>query len=450
MYSRRTFLATAAATAASLTANPRGRRSSRQPNFLVILTDDLGFGDVGFNGSKIRTPNLDRLAGEGAQIQQFYSGNPVCSPSRAALLTGRYPTRMGIPNVIFPGDTYGLPNGETTLGQMLRDIGYATGCIGKWHLGSLPQFMPTNRGFDEFYGVPYSNDMRPLPLISNTSVLEKDTDNNYLTQKYTSAAERFIQAHKDGPFFLYLAHNVPHVPVGSSPAFHGKSPLGPYADAVEELDWSVGQVVQALDTAGILQDTLCIFTSDNGPWALGSPGRLRGRKGETYEGGVREPFIAYWPGKIKPSTVPTGFASLMDLFPTFGALASARLPSQPLDGVNIWPMLTGQSNSIDRAALLYFDSLNLQCARVRNWKLHVARCNALPFADPPPEGRINFPLTKPELYDVESDPEESYECGDAHPEVVKEIQGAIQSALLSFPSDVNAAWNQTQARTPRS
>lgn len=430
-------------------ANSRGRRSSRQPNFLVILTDDLGFGDVGFNGSKILTPNLDRLAGAGAQIKQFYAGNPVCSPSRAALLTGRYPTRMGIPNVIFANDTYGLPRSETTLAQVLRDAGYATGCIGKWHLGSLPEFMPTNRGFSEFYGVPYSNDMRPLPLISNTTVLEKDTDNNYLTQKYTSAALRFIQAHKDEPFFLYLAHNVPHAPVGSSPAFHGKSPLGPYADAVQELDWSVGTVVQALTDAGILEDTLCIFTSDNGPWALGSPGRLRGRKGETYEGGTREPFIAYWPGKIAPGTSPTGFASLMDLFPTFTALGGGHLPSAPLDGINIWPMLSGEANSINRDALLYFDSLNLQAARVRNWKLHIARCNSLPFVEPPPEGRLNYTLAKPELYDVESDPEEGYDCADAHPDIVKELQDDIQKALLSFPADVHSAWSQTQARGPK-
>jgi arylsulfatase len=392
---------------------------------------------------------LDRLAGAGAQIKQFYSGNPVCSPSRAALLTGRYPTRMGIPNVILAKDTYGLPSSETTLAQTLRDAGYATGCIGKWHLGSLPEFMPTKRGFDEFFGVPYSNDMRPLPLLSNTTMMEKDTDNNYLTQKYTAAAVRFIQAHAEQPFFLYLAHNVPHAPVGSSPAFHGKSPLGPYADAIEELDWSVGQVVQALDSAGILEDTLCIFTSDNGPWALGSPGRLRGRKGETYEGGVREPFIAYWPGKIDGGRAPTGFASLMDLFPTFTALAGAHLPSQPLDGINIWPMLAGEAQSIDRAALLYFDSLNLQCARVRNWKLHIARCNALPWVEPPAEGRLNFPLAKPELYDVESDPEESYECSDAHPDVVKEIQTDIQRALLSFPGDVQSAWSQTQARAAK-
>ncbi len=430
-------------------ANSRGRRSSRQPNFLVILTDDLGFGDVGFNGSKIRTPNLDRLASQGVQMTQFYSGNPVCSPSRASLLTGRYPTRMGIPNVIFANDTYGLPKSETTLGQMLRDAGYATGCIGKWHLGSLPEFMPTSRGFDEFYGVPYSNDMRPLPLISNSAVLEKDTDNNYLTQKYTTSAVKFIQAHQDQPFFLYLAHNVPHAPLGSSPMFRGKSPLGAYADAVEEMDWSVGQVVQALETAGIEEDTLCIFTSDNGPWAQGSPGRHRGRKGETYEGGMREPFIAYMPGRLEPSIISTGFGSLMDLYPTFASLAEARLPSLPLDGVNIWPVLTGQAKSVDRDALLYFDSLNLQAARLRNWKLHIARCNALPWVEPPPEGRLNFPLAKPELYDIESDPEEGYECSDAHPEVVKEIQDAIQKALLSFPSDVHSAWSQTQARAPK-
>jgi arylsulfatase len=449
MYSRRSFLGLAAASAASLTADSRGRRSSRQPNFVVILTDDLGFGDVGFNGSSIRTPNLDRLASAGVQIKQFYSGNPVCSPSRAAFLTGRYPTRMGIPNVIYATDAYGLPSSEMTLGQMLRGAGYATGCVGKWHLGSLPEFMPRNRGFDEFYGVPYSNDMWPLPLISNGVVVESETDNNYLTQKYTAAAVNFIQRHQDQPFFLYLAHNVPHVPIGASPMFHGKSPLGPYADAVEEMDWSVGQVVQVLESVGVLRDTLCIFTSDNGPWAQGSPGRLRGRKGETYEGGVREPFIAYMPGQIEPSVISTGFGSLMDLFPTFASLTGARLPSAPLDGVDLWPVLSGNAKSVDRGALLYFDGLNLQAARLRNWKLHVSRCNALPWVEPPPEGRVNFMLARPELYDIEADPSESYECSEAHPEVVNEIQGAIQKALLSFPNDVHSAWMHTQARGPK-
>ncbi|MCU1334762.1 MAG: sulfatase [Bryobacterales bacterium] len=429
-----------------LSAQSRLRPSRRPPNFLVILTDDLGFGDVGFTGSKIKTPNLDKLAAAGAQFNQFYAGNPVCSPSRAAFLTGRYPTRMGIPGVIFPTDSHGLPDTETTIAQMLKPLGYTSACIGKWHLGSRPEFLPTNRGFDMFYGVPYSNDMRPLPLMHNLDVWEPDTDNDFLTQKYTAAAVDYIRANKDQPFFLYLAHNVPHQPLGASPAFRGKSELGIYADVVQEMDWSVGQVVQALHDSGIANDTLSVFTSDNGPWFLGSSGRLRGRKAETYEGGVREPFVAYMPDTIPAGTAPSGFGSLMDLFPTFANLAGAPWPTLPLDGINIWPMLTGEQDALARDVLLYFDSFNLQCARVGPWKLHVARYNSLPWAEQPAEGRVNLPLAKPELYNLESDAEESYECSDAHPDVVKDIQDRIQSALPSFPAQVQTEWALTRAR----
>jgi len=445
MLTRRLFLQAAAA-APILAAQSRFRTPHRHPNFLVILTDDLGFGDVGFTGSRIRTPNLDWLAARGAQFSQFYSGNPVCSPSRAAFLTGRYPTRMGIPGVLFANDTYGLPDTETTIPQMLKPAGYTSACIGKWHLGSLPQFMPTHRGFDMFYGVPYSNDMRPLPLMYNLNVLEADTDNDLMTQKYTAAAVNYIHANKDRPFFLYLAHNAPHQPLGASPAFKGKSDLGLYADVVEEMDWSVGQVMQALEDAGIVHNTLSVFTSDNGPWFQGSAGRLRGRKAETYEGGVREPFVAYMPGTIPAGAAPSGFGSLMDLFPTFAGLAYAPLPALPLDGINIWPMMTGKQSAIAREALLYFDSWNLQCARLGPWKLHVARYNSLPWAEQPPEGRVNLPLLNPELYNIESDPEESYECSAAHPEIVKDIQDRIQTALFSFPSQVQTEWALTRAR----
>jgi arylsulfatase len=297
-----------------------------------------------------------------------------------------------------------------------------------------------------FYGVPYSNDMRPLPLMHDLTVMEPDTNNDFLTQKYTTAAVEFIKANQNRPFFLYLAHNVPHVPLGASPAFRGKSELGIYADAVEEMDWSVGQVMQALDDAGITSNTLSVFTSDNGPWFQGSARGLRGRKGQTYEGGVREPFIAYMPGVIPPGTAPAGFGSLMDLLPTFAGLANAPLPNLPLDGINIWPMMTGDQRSLSRDALLYFDSWNLQCARVGPWKLHVARYNSFPWVESPSEGRINLPLKKPELYNIESDPEESYECSAAHPAVVKDIQDQIQTALLSFPAQVQTEWAATKAR----
>jgi arylsulfatase len=422
------------------------RAATQQPNFIVILTDDLGFGDVQFNGSKIQTPNLNKLAANGVTFKQFYAADPVCSPSRAALLTGRYPTRVGVPDIIYATDTYGLADGEYTIGDVLRTANYRTICIGKWHLGSLPQYLPTNKGFDEFYGVPYSNDMSPLPMMHNLDIVEPNTNNDYLTQKYTVAAVNFINQNKSKPFFMYLAHNVPHLPFGASPAFKGKSPLGPYADAVEELDWSVGQVMQALVDNGLDQNTLAIFTSDNGPWFQGSPGRLRGRKGETYEGGMREPFIAYMPGTIPAGVEISSIGSTMDLMPTLAHLAGAKLPPKPLDGINIWPLLGGGETSIPRDVLLYFDSWNVQCARFNQWKLHMARYNSFPWVEEPPEGRINLPLSRPELYNVEDDPEEAYECAAAHPDVVADIQQRVAAMLPSFPNRVQASWDATMAR----
>ena len=444
MLSRRAFLRAAASV--PLVSLPLAKAASRPPNIIVILTDDLGFGDVGFNGSKIKTTNLNGLAASGATFKQFYSANPVCSPSRASILTGRYPTRVGVPDIVFPTDTYGLADGEITIGQMLQNVGYATICIGKWHLGSLPQYMPNSHGFDEFYGVPYSNDMQPLPMMHNQDVVEVSTDNDWLTRKYTTAAVNFIAANKDRPFFMYLAHNVPHYPFGASPDFKGRSPLGPYADAVEELDWSVGKVVQALSDNGIAENTLAIFSSDNGPWFQGSPGRLRGRKGETYEGGMREPFVAYMPGTIPAGLECSSVGSMLDLLPTFARIAGAPLPSRPLDGIDIWPLLTGDQTSIARDVLLYFDSWNIQCARLGQWKLHLSRYNAFPWVEEPPEGRINLPLRRPELYDVESDPEEAYECANAHPEVVDDIINRVVAMLPSFPSRVQSAWADTKAR----
>ena len=443
MCSRRSFLQ--AALAAPFLGLPV-RGAATPPNVIVILTDDLGFGDVGFNGSRIRTPNLDRLAQKGMTFRQFYSASPVCSPSRASLLTGRYPARVGIVDVVFPTDTYGIPETETTLAAMLKPAGYATACIGKWHLGSLPKYLPTNQGFDEFYGVPYSNDMRPLPMMHNLDVVEPDTDNAYLTQKYTTAALNFISANKDRPFFLYLAHNVPHIPFIASPAFKGKSVLGPFADAVEELDWSVGQVVQALEDNGLAANTLAIFTSDNGPWFQGSPGRLRGRKGETYEGGVREPFIAYMPGTIPGGVECQNVGSMLDLLPTIAGISGAALPANPLDGIDLWPLLSGQKQTLNRDLLLYFDSWNLQCVRSGQWKLHLARYNAFPWVETPPEGRINLPLNPVELYDVESDPQESYECGSAHPEVVTDLTNRVIAKLATLPVRVQAEWAATQTR----
>ena len=422
------------------------RAQSRPPNIVLIYCDDLGYGDLGVYGSGIRTPNLDRMAAEGARFTQFYSANPVCSPSRAALLTGRYPTRTGVPRVLFPTDTTGLALSETTLAQMLKGAGYRTMCIGKWHLGHHPQYLPTARGFDEYFGIPYSNDMTPRPLLHNTEQLEEPANLETLTPRYTEQAVRFIDRSAGGPFFLYLPHTFPHIPLAASPRFRGKSAFGLYGDVIEELDWSVGEVFAALRRTGADSNTLVMFSSDNGPWYQGSPGALRGRKGSTYEGGVREPFLARFPGQIPAGLVCQGVSGTIDILPTVAKLTGAPLPKAALDGIDIWPLMTGRRASIEREALLYFDDWNLQCARWGKWKLHFARYNTFAYNPAPAGGRMNFPLRPPELYDIEADPMESYDAAPENPKVVSEIQSRVRRLLATFPPEVQKAWTETQAR----
>ncbi len=437
--SRRAFLGT---TAAAWLA----RAQPRPPNIVFIYADDLGYGDLGVYGSKIRTPNLDRMASEGVRFTQFYSANPVCSPSRAALLTGRYPTRTGVERVLFPRDTTGLAPSETTIAQMLKPSGYRTMCIGKWHLGHTAPYLPTTRGFDEYFGIPYSNDMKPTPLMHNTEQIEEPANLETLTARYTDRAVRFIEQSRGTPFFLYMPHTFPHIPLAASPRFRGKSALGLYGDVLEELDWSVGEVLSTLRRTGHEANTLVMFSSDNGPWYQGSPGALRGRKGSTYEGGVREPFLARFPGRIPKGLVCQGVAGTIDILPTVATLTGAALPKLPLDGIDIWPLMTGARPSLDREALLYFDGWHLQCARWRQWKLHFARFNTMAFNPAPPGGRVNLPLRPPELYDVEGDPMESYDIAAEHPDTVREIQSRVERLVATFPEEVKSAWAATQAQ----
>jgi len=437
--SRRDFLAGAAA--ASL-----AHGQSRSPNIVFIYCDDLGYGDIGPYGSNIPTPNLDRMAAEGVRFTQFYSANPVCSPSRAALLTGRYPTRVGVPKVLFPTDTEGLDLSETTMAQMLKGAGYRTMCIGKWHLGHHPPYLPTARGFDEYFGIPYSNDMTPRPLLHNTTQIEEPAVLETLTPRYTEQAVKFIEASRTSPFFLYMPHTFPHIPLAASSRFRGKSLLGLYGDVVEEIDWSVGEVLSALRRTGVDSNTLVMFSSDNGPWYQGSAGALRGRKGSTYEGGVREPFLARFPGRIPKRTVCNGVSGTVDILPTVAKLTSAPLPQAPLDGIDIWPLLTGARPSIEREALLYFDDWNLQCARWGKWKLHFARYNTMAYNPAPAGGRVNLALRPPELYDLERDPMESYDAAAANPETVRLIQARVDRLLATFPEQVKKAWADTQGR----
>jgi arylsulfatase A len=439
---RREFLCTMAAAVgtSTLSAQPK------PPNVVLIFADDLGYGDLGCYGSSIRTPNLDRMAAQGTRFTNCESADPVCSPSRAALLTGRYPTRVGVPKVFFPADKEGLNLDETTLADVLRKRNYSTMCIGKWHLGRPEAFLPTSRGFQEYFGIPYSNDMNPRVLMHNTEVVQETADLDSLTIQYTERAVKFINANRTTPFFLYYPQTYPHIPLGASPRFRGKSAAGLYGDVLEELDWSVGEVLRALQGNNLERNTLVLFSSDNGPWYLGSPGKLRGRKGTTYEGGVREPFIARWPGRIPAGRVCNDLISLMDVFPTITRLCGGDLPSKPLDGMDIWPVLSGGKAAGDRAPLLYFDEWELQCVRWNNWKLHLARYNTPPYVEPPARGRSSITLPNPELYNLASDPDESYDVAPQNPKIVKDLLGKVEEMVHGFPAEVQQAFGAAQMR----
>ena len=465
---RRTFIKGAAGTAALpiTTAQAKPVRAqvslSKPPNILLIVCDDLGHGDLGCYGSRNQTPSVDGLAEEGVLFRQFYSGSPVCSPSRAAILTGRYGVRSGVNTVCFPTDTGGLATNEVTIAQMLKPAGYKTMCVGKWHLGVPPQYLPTSRGFDHYYGLPYSNDMTPSILMQDASIIESPVNLNTITQRYTTQAVNFINNSAGGPFFLYMAHTFPHIPLACSAGFAGTSGRGLYGDVIREIDWSVGQVLQALAANGVDQDTLVMFTSDHGPWYQGSTGGLRGRKGDTFDGGMRTPFIARFPGRIPAGasardtrtppirtsprirTLET-MATGLDLLPTIAGFAGVPAPSNPLDGVDIGPLLTGEATTVSRPPFFYFNNWDLQCARMGPWKLHVSRGNAPAYIAAPAAGYYNLRLINPELYNIDDDPDESRDVSKQHPAMVAQIQQEIAQALPSFPASVQNAWATTQS-----
>lgn len=420
--------------------------STKPPNIVLIFCDDLGYGDLGVYGSKIATPNIDRLAADGIRFTNMCSADPVCSPSRAALLTGRYPTRVGVPRVFFPQDKGGLDLNEVTLADVLKERGYRNACVGKWHLGRPVEYLPTKRGFDQYFGIPYSNDMAPRVLLKDTEVVEDPATLETLTARYTEVATQFVRASKGSPFFLYMPHTFPHIPLAASPRFRGKSPQGIYGDVVEEIDWSVGEVLRTLKEEGLENDTLVMLSSDNGPWYQGSPGKLRGRKGSTYEGGIREPFVARWPGRIPRGKTTAALASLMDVYPTVVKLCGGKLPPAALDGIDIWSLLAGEGTSFDRPPLLYFNDWNLQCARWKNWKLHIARHNTAAYSPAPSGGLHNFELAKPELYNLDSDPDESYDVASNHQEIVSKMQAQIDEAIRTFPEPVQRAYAESKAR----
>lgn len=423
---------------------PGSAAPARPPNIIVILADDLGYGDLGCQGGRVRTPHIDSLARDGVRMTHFYSASGICSPSRASLLTGRYAVRMNIPSVLFPDDARGIPDSETTMPQMLRQAGYRTGCVGKWHIGSRPQFLPTARGFDEFFGLPYSHDMLPLAMMRQSEAIEEAPRLEMLTQRFTAEAKGFVTRNRERPFFLMVSHTAPHIPLRPGPGFRGRSRRGVYADSIEELDWSVGEILRAVEENGLDGNTLVIFTSDNGPWYLGSKSTLRGRKGETYEGGMRVPFVARYPGAIPAGRVVSSMATMLDLLPTVAGLSGAAKPGLALDGVDIWPLLAGKAEDVEREMFLYFDSFHLQCARWGPWKLHFARYNTTAWMPGPPEGRLNLPLVHPELYHMDNDPEESYEESEDNPEVVEQMRRRVEQLLLTFPDPVRNAWRDTQ------
>lgn len=437
-------LLTGLATAALLGQAPR------QPNIVVIFSDDLGYGDIGaFGAPNIRTPRLDAMAAEGQKWTSFYV-QPVCSPSRAALLTGRLPVRSGMfgtpggtaPKVFRDNAAQGLPLEEVTVAELLKSAGYKTAMVGKWHLGQLPQFLPMHQGFDSWFGLPYSHDMRmtvprtanpyqtpayyspkpeywDVPLMQNDRVVERPADHRTLTKRYTEQAVQFIAANKTGPFFLYVAHSLPHIPLARSDEFVGHSAGGMYGDVIEEIDWSVGRILDALRAAGVERNTLVLFTSDNGPWLPfrdhgGSAGPLKQGKGTTWEGGVRTPAIFWWPGTIRPGVV-TGVGSGLDLLATAAALAGAKMPAdRPIDSVDLSRALKGTGPSPRNELFYYWDS-ELRAVRKGNYKAHFITSGA--YDDPEPRTVRNPPL----LFDLSVDPGERFNVAAEHPEVVADL-----------------------------
>ena len=424
----------------------------RQPNVIVIFADDLGYADIGPFGSSVATPHLNRLAREGRRFTHFHVSQPVCSASRASLLTGAYSNRVGIHGALGPNATHGLDPGELTLARMFKRQGYATGMAGKWHLGHHPAFLPLRHGFDEFLGIPYSNDMwphhpeakagtyPPLPLFEGDVVVDPEVtpeEQATFTQRFTDRAVAFIERHRERPFFFYLAHPQPHVPLFASEAFAGKSGVGLYADVIQELDASVGQVLAALDRTGLAENTLVIFTSDNGPWLsygdhAGSPGPFREGKGTSWEGGTRVPCLMRWPGVLPAGTTSEAMLMTIDLLPTLATLIGAPPPLRPIDGRNVWPLLVGEPGAVNphAAYFTWFNQNELQAVTSGDgtWKL------ILPHRYRTLEGRpggtggrpvryAQRDVTQPELYHLREDPGETTNVADRYP--------AIRDALLA-------------------
>ncbi|MSR65840.1 MAG: arylsulfatase [Pedosphaera sp.] len=405
-----------------------------KPNIVIIFIDDMGYGDIEpFGATKQRTPNLNRMASEGMKLTSFYAA-PVCSVSRAQLMTGCYGARVSVPGVYFPNSKLGLNLAEYTIAERLKEHGYATMCVGKWHLGDRTELLPTRQGFDHYFGIPFSNDMqkkatktseKTVPLLRDEKIIESLTDSqqSQIVERYTAEAIGFIRASKDKPFLLYLAHNAVHTPIHPGAAFAGKSANGRFGDWVEEVDWSAGRVLDTLSELKLDERTLVIFTSDNGPWLVkvadgGSAGPLRGGKGSTWEGGVREPTIVRWPGKIAPGSVCDAVAGTIDLLPTFVALAGGTVPASPvIDGCDISPLLFGKTKQSQREAHYYFRGYNLEAVRRGAWKLAIAPEKESKNKDAQAEASG----VAPRLYNLDQDIGETTNVADKHPDIVARL-----------------------------
>ena len=421
--------------------------TNEKPNIILIFADDLGYGDLGCYGHpNIHTPRLDRMAQEGIKLTNFYAAAPVCTPSRAALMTGRYPLKVGLPGNLGPDSEGGLSPDERTLGEALKEAGYRTAAYGKWHLGSVPGYMPTDRGFDEYLGLLYSNDMmppwvnteRPLQLYQNDQPVEHPVDQTTLTKRYTEATIDFIKKSEDDPFFIYLPHSMPHMPIYASEAFKGTSAGGNYGDVIEEMDTNVGKILDVLQAEGLEENTLVIFTSDNGPWRNmpprmyntdpvekwhgGTTGSLYGAKATTYEGGLRVPAIIRWPGTIPDGQVSAEVCTSMDLHATILQLAGANPPEKTLDGKDIWPVLTQEGNS-PHQFFYYFAHNHLDAVRDREWKLRIS----VP-ADgwTSPELNTGNEPVRTELFNLKNDPFEQFNVAEDYPAEVDRLQKEIQ------------------------
>jgi len=428
------------------------------PNIVVFFIDDMGYADIGPFGAKgYSTPNLDKMAEQGTKFTNFHVAQPVCSASRAALLTGCYPNRIGIHGALSPKASHGIADGEMTMAEVVKQKGYATCAVGKWHLGHLPQFLPTRHGFDEYFGLPYSNDMwpfhpqakkgsyPPLPLIENEKVIDAEVtaeDQNELTTRYTQHAVDFIQRSKDKPFFLYLAHSMCHVPLFVSDKFRGKSGAGLFGDVIMEIDWSVGEVMNTLKQQGVIGNTLVIFTSDNGPWLsygdhAGSATPLKEGKGTCWEGGVRVPCVMQWPGKIPAAKTNDAMLMTIDLLPTVAGLVGAKLPDHDIDGRDVWPLLSGQNGAKNPHDHYFFWYENNQLQAVTTgdgaWKLllpHDYRTmgDQSKATGGTPGNYQKVVVKSPELFHVQGDIGEGVNVAAAHPDMLASLQAAAQGA----------------------